>query len=179
MWSKVFSVASQGIKVLGTHAKGTKHIQRLPNSSTGKIPFTSSINTVIASEPENAAKKVKQTLIVPLMENQSTKQAEVIWTLDVVLSKISFRSSDNKAELFIAMFPDSQIAQKVACGQTKCKYLVCHALARYFKELHGQTSEVEHFVCLFDESHNHVIKKGQVDLHVRFWDSATNSVKTR
>ena len=42
------------------------HIQRLPNSSTGKIPFTSSSNTVIASEPENAAKKVKQTLIVPL-----------------------------------------------------------------------------------------------------------------
>ena len=99
VWSKVFSVASQGIKVLGTHAKGTKHIQRLPNSSTGKIPFTSSINTVIASEPENAAKKVKQTLIVPLMENQSTKQAEVSWTPDVVLLKYSFQSSDNKAKL--------------------------------------------------------------------------------
>ena len=179
MCSKVVAVAGQGIKALDTHAKGTKHIQRFSNSSTGKIPFTSSTNTVIASEPENAVKKVKQTLTVPLMENQSTKQAEVIWTLDVVLSKISFRSSDNKAELFIAMFPDSQIAQKVACGQTKCKYLVCHALARYFKELHGQTSEVEHFVCLFDESHNHVIKKGQMDLHVRFWDSTTKSVKTR
>ena len=179
MCSKVFSVAGQGIKALDTHAKGMKHIQQLPNSSTGKIPFTSSSNTVIASEPENAAKKVKQTLIVPLMENQSTKQAEVIWTLDVVLSKYSFRSSDNKAELFSAMFPDSQIAQKFACGQTKCKYLVCHALAPYFKELLGKTSEVEHFVCLFDESHNHVIKKGQMDLHVRFWDSTTNSVKTR
>ena len=94
--------------------------------------------------------------------------------MDVVLSKYSFRSSDNKAELFSAMFPDSQIAQKFACGQTKCKYLVCHALAPYFKELLGKTSEVEHFVCLFDESHNHVIKKGQMDLHVRFWDSTTN-----
>ena len=87
---KVFSVAAQGIKALETHTKGTKHIQRLPNSSTGKIRFTSSSNTVIASEPKNAATKVKQTLIVPLMENQSTKQAEVIWTLDVVLSKYSF-----------------------------------------------------------------------------------------
>ena len=72
------SVAGQGIKALDTHAKGTKHIQRLPNShcdcSTGKIPFTLLSNTVIASEPENAAKKVKQTLIVPHMENnqQST-----------------------------------------------------------------------------------------------------------
>ena len=73
MSSKVFSVIGQGIKALDTHAKGKKHIQRLRNSSTGKIPFTSSSNTVIASVPENAAKKVKQTLIAPLMENQSTK----------------------------------------------------------------------------------------------------------
>ena len=56
---------------------------------------------------------------------------------------------------------------------------MCHALAPYFKELHGQTPEVEHCVCLFDESHNHVIKKGQMDLHVRFWAWTTKSVKTR
>ena len=135
---------------------------------------------MIASEPENTAKKVKQTLIVPLTENQSTKQAEIILILDAVQSKYSFWSSGNKAELFSAIFPDSQIAQKFACGQSKCKYLVCHDLAPYFKELLGKTSsEVEHFVFLFDEYHNQVIKKGQMDLHVRFWDSTTNSVKMR
>ena len=75
---------------MDTHAKGTEHTQRLPNSSTGKIPFTSSSNAVIASEPENTAKKVKQTLIVPLTENQSTKQAEIILILDAVQSKYSF-----------------------------------------------------------------------------------------
>ena len=180
MSSKVFSVIGQGIKALDTHAKGKKHIQRLRNSSTGKIPFTSSSNTVIASVPENAAKKVKQTLIAPLMENQSTKQAEVIWTLDVVVPKYSFRSSDNKTESFSAMFPDNQIAQKFACGQTKCKYPVCYALAPYFKEILGKTlSEVEHFVCLFDESHSPVIKKGQMDLHVQFCELTINSLKTR
>ena len=178
--SKVFSVAGQGIKALDTHAKGTKHIQRLPNSSVGKIPFTLSSNTVIASEPESAAKKVKQILIVPLMENQWTKQAEVIGTLDIVLSKYYFRSSDDKAELFCVMFLDSQIAQKFACGQTESKCLVCHVLAPSFKELLGKTlSKVEHFVCLFDYSHNHVIKKGQMYLHVPFWDSKTTSVKRR
>ena len=57
---------------------------------------------------------------------------------------------------------------------------MCHDLAPYFKELLGKTSsEVEHFVFLLDESHNQVIKKDQMDLHVRFWDSTTNSVKTR
>ena len=59
--SKVISVAGQGIKALDTHAKGTKHIQRFSNSSTGKIPFTSSTNTVIASEPENAVKSKANT----------------------------------------------------------------------------------------------------------------------
>ena len=114
------------------------------------------------------------------MESQSTKQGEVIWTLDVVLSKYSFQSCDIEAELFSAMFLDRQIAQKFPCGQTKCKYLVCHALPPYFKELLGKTSsEVEHFVCFFDESHNHVIKKAYMDLHVQFWDLTTNSMKTR
>ena len=57
---------------------------------------------------------------------------------------------------------------------------MCRALAPYFKELLGKTlSEVEHFVWLFDESHNYVIKKGQMDLHIRFWDLTTNSVKRR
>ena len=78
------------------------------------------------------------------------------------------------------MFPDSQTAQMFACGQPKCKYLVCHSLTPYFKELFGKTlSEVKHFVSLFDRSHNHVIKKSQMDLHVWFWDSTTNSVKAR
>ena len=78
------------------------------------------------------------------------------------------------------MFPDSQITQKFACGQNKCKHLVCHALAPYFKKLLGKIlSEVKDFICLFDESHSHVIKKGQMDLYVRFWDSTTNSMKAR
>ena len=84
---------------------------------------------------------------------------------------MNFQSSDNKAELISAMFPGSQTAQKFACGQTKCKYLVRYALALYFKKLLGKTlSEVEHSVCLFHKLNDHSIKKGQMDLHVWFWD---------
>ena len=133
----------------------------------------------MASEPENEAKKVKQTLIVPLMENQWTKQAEVIWTLDIFYQNILFDPVIIKPS-YSALFLDSQISQKFACGQTKCKCFVCHALAPYLKELLGKTlSEVEHFVGFFDEYRNHVITKGQMDLHVWFWDSTTNSVKRR
>ena len=61
----------------------------------------------------------------------------------------------------------------------KCKYLVCNGIAPYFKEvLTKQLVELEHYVCLFDESFNHVIKKGPMEMHIRFWDTSMN-IKTR
>ena len=50
-----------------------------------------------------------------------------MWVLEVVIVKHSFRSCDNKSDFFSSMFPDSQVA--------KCKYLVCHGVAPYFKEV--------------------------------------------
>ena len=78
------------------------------------------------------------------------------------------------------MFSDSNIAKSFACRQTKCKYLICFGIAPYFKELlNSVISELDHVVCQFDESHNDVMKKGQMDFHVRYWDSVTNTVITR
>ena len=39
--------------------------------------------------------------------------------------------------------------------------------------------ELEHYVCLFDESYNNIVKKGQRDMHMRYWDTSLNTVKTR
>ena len=50
----------------------------------------------------------------------------------------------------------------------------------YFKEvLIKSLMELEHYVGLFDESYNDIVKKGQMDLHVRYWDTSLNTVKTR
>ena len=38
---------------------------------------------------------------------------------------------------------------------------------------------MDYFVGLFDESYNHVSKKSQMDLHVRYWDCVKNEVVTR
>ena len=45
--------------------------------------------------------------------NVSTKdvlRAEIIWALNIVLKHCSFKSSEKAADLFGAMFPDSEIA---------------------------------------------------------------------
>lgn len=103
-----------------------------------------------------------------------------MWAIDVVLSKHSFRSRAKKSELFSAMFHDSEIATKFSCGKTKCTYLICFGVAPYFKELLCKTlSELDHVVCQFDESYNQVVKKSQMDLHVRYWDTSMNIVRTR
>ena len=70
------------------------------------------------------------------------------------------------------MFPDSQIAKKIASGQTKCSYLICFGLAPYFekKVLDMVTKPESLCVVSFDESFNKIIQQEQIDLILRFWD---------
>ena len=78
------------------------------------------------------------------------------------------------------MFSDSQVAKTFACGKTKCKYLVCHGITPCGKEILTKSlMELEHHVCLFDESCNNIVKKGQMDIHIRYWDTSLNIVKAR
>ena len=160
---KSFSVAGQGRKALDTHAaKGLKHQQRLPNHN-------SSLKTASAAgQTENRPSgSSKQTSILSLTENEAEKKAEIMWAPEVVIAKHSFCSCDNKSELFNSMFPDSQVAKIFAYGKTKCKYLVRHGIAPYFKEvLTKSLMELEHYVCLFDESYSNIVKKGQMDMHI-------------
>jgi len=53
-------------------------------------------------------------------------------------------------------------------------------IATYFSELlNNELMELDHFVTLFDESHNKFQKQGQMDLHVCYWNHCDNIVATR
>ena len=108
-----------------------------------------------------------------------TQNAKIFWTLDVVLSNYSFNSCQNKNDLFCNMFPDSNIAKNLACGKTKCSYIVTYGLASYFKSLVNDTlSSLDCFVAMLDESYNKILKQGQMGVHVRFWDIENNCIAT-
>ena len=98
--------------------------------------------------------------------------------MEVLKCKYSYRSSESKSKLFCSMFPDSKIAQNFTCGKTKCSYILCHGIAPVIKEtLLNELKEVPYDTALCDESYK-ISKKGQMDLHVRFWDDTDNEVKT-
>ena len=70
------------------------------------------------------------------------------------------------------MFPDRAITKGFTCGTTKCGYIICFDVALYMEAvLDDIISSLDTYVALFDESFNKSAKKGQMDLHVRFWDT--------
>ena len=75
---------------------------------------------------------LKQTNIVDVNAKQLATKAEIMWSIDVVLSNYSFNSISNKSDLFCIMLPDSKLVENFSCGNTKCSYVVCFGLAPYF-----------------------------------------------
>jgi len=102
--------------------------------------------------------------------------AEILWTLQTISTHYSYKSNEKVGKICQAMFPDSAIASKFACGEKKTAYRCVFGLAKHFKEL--LMDEVKGaFTILFDESLNTKSQQKQMDIHVRSW--AGNQVTTR
>lgn len=111
---------------------------------------------------------------------EDVTDAEILWALDVIVSNNSLNSCLNKKRLFSRMFKGSKIAELFSCGSTKCSYVINFGIAPYFRLLLEENiREAPYHVRCFDESHNKSVHKGQMDMHIRFWDQTSNTVKTR
>lgn len=112
--------------------------------------------------------------------NDQVTKAEILWCLRTVMTHSSFRSNSDLPDIFKLMFPDSEIASKLQLRKDKTSYTICFGLAPFFKnDLLTVLSSLESYVICFDESLNKVVKKGQMDIHVRFWQQNVNTVATR
>ena len=164
--AKDISAGLHGITALFSHADGTKHKERL-TKDTPILFFkhtepSSSASTLLSNDAGNSSEALssKQTTISICTNKQLVTKNEIIWALDVVMSKYSFNSSSNKSNLFTTMFPDSRIAKNFSCGKTKCGFIVKFGIAPYFVELlNSQLKDIEYVVALFDESFNCIAKK--------------------
>ena len=95
-------VGLHGITVRFSHADGTKHKERLPKDTL--ISFfkrtepLSGASTLLSNDAgdSNEALSSKQTTISVRTNKQLVTKAEIVWALDVVMSKYSFNSSSNK-----------------------------------------------------------------------------------
>ena len=122
--AKDISVGLHGITAFISHADGTENKERLPKDTP--ISFykytepSSSVLTLLSSDREDSSKALSsmQTTISECTNKQLVTKAEIIWALDVVMSKYLFNSSSNKSDLFTTTFPDSGIAKNFSCGQS-------------------------------------------------------------
>ena len=131
---------SNTIAFLQLHAAGDKHKSRLPSDSQTKL--VQLVNNRKENN-ENEKEKDEQVSATPSVKtfftNEAVTDAEILWVLDVILSKYSLNSCSNKNELFATMFKDSKIAQSFKCGSTKCSSVINFGLAPYFLSLLEQS----------------------------------------
>lgn len=197
---KSYLVGSSGIKALTTHMNTQKHLKVA--SSVGKsqsiINFTSNSNqnrsrsisssSSVSCEDRSNSRSVPATITSSVMHqpsiqtqavNNDTLKAELLWTMHVVSSHGSARSSDNIGCLFRAMFADSDIAKQFKCSRTKLGYLSTFGIAPVIKDsIISAVKDSEVFVIMFDESMNPDLQKKQMDVHLRFLD-VDGTVKSR
>ena len=65
-------------------------------------------------------------------------------------------------------------------GSTKAAYTICYGLTPYFKEtLDQHINKCTHYVVCFDESLNKIGQKGQMDIHIRYFNEDKKQVETR
>lgn len=101
----------------------------------------------------------------------ATLHAEVLWCLHTAEKHHSLNSNENVAEVFKAMFPDSDIAKSFTCGKDRTGYIIRFGLAPHFKqELINTINKAGQFFLMFDESLNQSTKTKQLDVHIRFWE---------
>ena len=87
------------------------------------------------------------------------------------------------ATLFQEMFSDNRVAQKFSVSLAKLSHMINHGLAPYFKAefLNKLTPKCPRlpvkFVSAFDESFNRVSTTKQMNVHIIYFDEATNRVK--
>ena len=190
---KTVSVARKGKANLDEHAKGQKHKSKVPCNrqtlfSNTKEPQSSCQASVqpsasvksSTSQASESQPPPKQQSIDGFILNDAVIDAEIYWILETVAQKYSYNSNEKKKFLFAVMFQNSDVAKRITCGSTKSSDVVNFGIAPYFRSLLEESLKFARFyVSCFDESHNDVFKKGQMDMYIRFWKEDTNMVETR
>ncbi|KAJ8672178.1 hypothetical protein QAD02_003437 [Eretmocerus hayati] len=75
---------------------------------------------------------------------------------------------------------DDEIIREIQLGRTKIGYTVLYGIALYCESQLIQDLKSCGFLSIaFDESLNKVVKKSQMDIHVKYWNERTNQAETR
>lgn len=187
--NSTFDVSNSGIASVKKHAIGKIHLSKL-DANQPPINFFRQSTTSEETPPacsslslltnNTAAGESSSCNITEYVNKQSVACAEIRWILNKVVRHLSLRDSENACDLFKIMFPDSDIASKIKLHKDKTAYVVTYGLRPFFQgELVKVIQKCDYFSVSFDESLNKVAQKGQMDIHVRYWNCTENEVTTQ
>lgn len=190
---KIIDLSNMGEGAIKSHMKGGKHVRNIAKlkESTSSVKlesfFKPSESTKLCIPPPTQmsedvklpmAKQSTSGLMDAFVCKDDVTKAEIFWTLKLITSHQSYKSSADSDKLFQNMFPDSSIAKNFSCGERKAAYIAVYGIADYFaislkKNVKGP------FVVMFDESLNKKLQEKQMDLVLRFWSDELHRVETR
>jgi hypothetical protein len=160
-------------------------------SSTVAVSETSVAGESVMEQNESVKPSIGNILTAPAVLTNSRKvtafmsrdnvtKAEILWAMKMVRSHFSYRSSDDMKNLFQSMFPDSSIANQLSVGRTKISYIISFGLAPYLHQaLIDNVKQSEEITVCFDEALNKIAQRGQMDVHIRYWDADKHAVMSR
>ena len=127
----------------------------------GSAPFHSQASSTGNSDP------VTETSMVT---KSDSLKAEILWVLQTINANASFHANATISKAFSEMFPDSDIAARLSCGETKTMYVACYDIAPHILRLLEKKVKDQEYVLIFDESLNTDLQKKQTDYHIRYWE---------
>ena len=130
-------LSNMGKQSLKSHASGKKHCERLAlYSQTSRISFIPITKSQPPPPPiQTPINSSKISTLDSYVMSDSVTDAEIRWTLKIVLSYFSIRSGDGLSSLFKAMFPDNAVAEKFSLQKDKCAYYLNYGIARHFRSI--------------------------------------------
>lgn len=187
-----FGLGNMGIAALRKHANGQKHktlLQSVSNSSNIMQQFckpaatpavtiasassdaTSSSCAAVSVTSDVASSSLPTPGVIPFHSRQNATSAEVMVCLHAIKFGNSLRSVEDMVDVCKMVFPDSTIAQEMQMKKDKVRYTIIYGIAPYaVQKLLDNVEKCKWYVLLYDESLNRVAQRGQMDIHIRFWN---------
>ena len=185
----------QGMYCMTQHSSSQKHIDG------SKIAFSKDVRRFVVSNTASSAsienkvnsssgessssdvngcptKGIGSPLLFPSLNDQVTA-AEASWLFKVAENDLSLRNCDNISELFLKMFPDSDVAKEFNLGKSKASYVLQDGIGPLSKWLCKDVSMIDGLLSLmFDETTTNKNEK-QMDVLLRFWCEKKDLVVTK
>ena len=183
------ALSNMGIQALRSHMKPskvgkpkTKHEKCMETwNKTRMISFTKPSESSTSTSTSTITKPQSGVVVptsVPLYVTNESVKAEIRLAMKCVTSHYSQRSMDEFPELLRTIFPDSEIAKGVQLGRTKIGYTINYGLKMYYQEkCMNAIKNVNRFTVCFDEAHNDISNRKQLDAHVLYFDEFERKVQ--